>query len=93
MIIVARNWDTHDFAVKMMDWSAVRGSRLAYRCRRCGRHFGQFTATSRDVWAVDGQGRELEGKVSDRWLSEQCPGLFNMTDDDDRKRLSKPMVA
>jgi hypothetical protein len=22
-------WDTHDFMVKMLDWSAARGSRLA----------------------------------------------------------------
>ena len=83
------NWGIHDFAVKMLAWSAVRGSTLEYRCRRCGRSFHQFTATSRDIWAVDGEGRALEGIVSDRWLSAECPRLFGVTDDEDRKRLSK----
>ena len=82
------NWETHDFAVKMLAWSAVRGSTLEYRCRRCGRNFRQFTAASRDVWAVDGEGRALEGIVSNRWLSDKCPRLFSVKDDEDRKRLS-----
>ncbi len=84
-------WETHDFAVKMLDWSAARGSKLAYRCRRCGRIFHHFTAAGRDMWAVDGEGRALEGSVSDRWLSEGCPRLFNMKDDEDRKRLYNPV--
>ena len=87
------NWDTHDFAVKMLAWSAVRGSTLEYRCRRCGRNFHQFTAASRDVWAVDAEGRALEGNVSDRWLSDKCPRLFSVKDDEDRKRLSRAVGA
>lgn len=83
------NWDTHDFAVKMLAWSAVRGSTLAYRCRRCGRNFHQFAATSRGIWAVDEEGHALEGIVSDRWLAQACPRLVSVTDDEDRKRLSK----
>lgn len=87
------NWGTHDFVVKMLDWSATRGSRLAYRCRRCGRSFHHFTATSRDMWAIDGEGRALEGSVSDRWLSEGCPRVFSVKDDEDRKRLYKAIGA
>jgi len=87
------NWETHDFAVKMLDWSAARGSRLAYRCRRCGRNFRHFAAAGRNMWAVDGEGRTLEGIVSDRWLSEECPRLFSAKDDEDRKRLSKAVGA
>ena len=83
------NWETHDFAVKMLAWSPVRGSTLEYRCRRCGRNFHQFTAASRDVWAVDEEGRALELIVSDRWLSDKCPRLFRVKDDEDRRRLSK----
>jgi hypothetical protein len=87
------NWETHDFAVKMLDWSAARGSRLTYTCRRCGRKFCHFAAVSREAWAVDAEGRALEGIVSDRWLSEQCPRLFSVKDDEDRKRLSKAVAA
>ena len=87
------HWETHDFAVKMLAWSAVRGSTLEYRCRRCGRNFHQFSAASRNVWAVDGEGRALEGIVSDRWLSDKCPRLFSGKDDVDRKRLSKAVGA
>jgi hypothetical protein len=82
------NWETHDFAVKMLDWSAVRRSRLLYKCRRCGRNFCHFSAASRNTWAVDGDGRALEGIVSNRWLSEPCPRLFSVKDDEDRKLLS-----
>jgi hypothetical protein len=89
MVPANRNWKTHDFVVKMLDWSAVRGSRLAYACRRCGRRFCLFSAASREAWAVDGTGRALEGVVSDRWLSDECPRLFNAKDDEDRKRLPK----
>jgi len=85
-------WDTHDFKVKMLDWSAARGSRLAYTCRYCGRRFCSFTLQNHSAWATDGDGRALEGAVNDRWLSEQCPRLFNAKDDEDRKRLSKPMA-
>jgi hypothetical protein len=41
---------------------------------------------------VDGEGHALEPVVSDRWLSEDCPRLFNPNDDEDRKRLSKPLA-
>lgn len=87
------NWKTHDFAVKMLAWSALRGSTLEYRCCRCGRNFHQFTAASRNVWAVDGEGRTLEDLVSDRWLSDKCPRAFSVNDDEDRKRLPKAVVA
>ncbi len=83
-------WETHDFKVKMLDWSAARGSRLAYTCRFCGRAFCCFTIDSHGTWATDGNGKALESAVSDRWLSEPCPRLFDITDDQDRKRLSKP---
>ena len=83
----ARTWDTHDFAVKMLDWSAARGSRLAYTCRRCGRRFCQFTLYDQRLWAVDGENRTLDNKVSNSWLAEQCPRLFRATDEDDRKQL------
>jgi hypothetical protein len=89
MLPAKKNWETHDFMAKMLDWSPARGSKLAYRCRRCGRSFCHFTGVSRDMWAVDGEGRALDGSVSDRWLSEQCPRLFDVKDDEDRKRLSK----
>jgi len=93
MLPTKKNWETHDFAVKMLDWSAARGSKLAYRCRRCGRNFCHFTTAGRDMWAVDAEGRALESIVSDRWLSEECPRLFIVKDDEDRKRLSKAGVA
>jgi len=86
-------WETHDFAVKMLDWSAARGSRLAHTCRRCGRSFCHFAAESRRRWAVDTEGHALESNVTDRWLSEKCPRLFNMKDEDDRKRLIKALSA
>jgi hypothetical protein len=89
MLPALKNWESHDFAVKSLEWSAARGSKLAYRCRRCGRNFHQFTAASRDIWAVDAEGRALESIVSDRWLLAQCPRLFSPKDDDDRKQLSK----
>jgi hypothetical protein len=92
-LATARNWETHDFAVKMIAWSATRGSTLQYRCRRCGRSFHQFTTTSRDIWAVDGEGRALERIVSDRWLSDECPRLFSAKDEEDRKRLVKDVGA
>jgi len=83
-------WDSHDFKVKMLDWSATRGSRLACTCRRCGRVFCRFSIGNQEAWAVDGQGRALETEVSTRWLSEQCPPLSNPHDDEDRKRLRVP---
>jgi hypothetical protein len=85
------NWGTHDFLVKMLDWSAVRGSRLAYTCRRCGRGFCRFSL-SRDLWAIDGDGHSLDNLVSNRWFSEQCPRSFLAKDDEDRKQLSKSAV-
>jgi hypothetical protein len=87
------SWQTHDFAVKMLAWSAARGSTLGYKCRRCGRNFQQFTALSRGIWAVDAEGRALESIVSDRWLADECPRLFSAKDDEDRKRLSKVASA
>lgn len=89
----ASNLETHDFAVKMLAWSAARGSTLEYRCRRCGRRFHQMTVERRGIWAVDGEGRPLESVVTDRWLSDKCPRLFSVKDDEDRKRLSKVVPA
>jgi hypothetical protein len=91
--VAVNNWKSHDFAAKMLSWSEAQGSTLEYRCRRCGRSFRQFTAGRRGTWAVDREGRELEGGVSDRWLSDECPRLFNGKDDEDRKRLSKPAAV
>jgi hypothetical protein len=93
MAVAVGNWQSHDFTVKMLDWSAARGSRLLYRCRRCGRNFQCFSATSGEMWAVDDEGRALEGTVSDRWLSQECPRLFSVKDNEDRKRLSKAIAA
>ncbi len=87
------NWKTHDFAVKMLAWSAPRGSTLAYRCRRCGRSFQQFSAVSRGIWAVDDAGRALDSSVTDQWLSDKCPRLLSAQDEEDRKRLSKRASA
>ena len=87
-LAMKNNWQTHDFAVKMLAWSASRGSTLEYRCRRCERNFYQFSA-GRDIWAVDREGHALESGVSDRWLSDACPHLICATDAEDRKRLSK----
>jgi hypothetical protein len=83
-------WNTHDFAVKMLDWSAARGSRLAHTCRRCGRGFCRFTLLAHGVCAIDGDGRNLENSVSSRWLSEACPRINSQNDDSDRKRLREP---
>jgi hypothetical protein len=83
------NWGTHDFTVKMLDWSAARGSRLAYSCRRCGRKFSFFSLVSRDARAMDGEGRQLDSIISNRWLAEECPRSSSPKDDEDRKQLSK----
>jgi hypothetical protein len=83
-------WESHDFKVKMLDWSAARGSRLAYTCRRCGRDFCRFSIANVEAWAVDRQGRALETEVTGRWLSERCPHPPNIHDDEDRKRLRDP---
>jgi hypothetical protein len=83
------NWATHDFSVKLVDWSAARGSRLAYSCRRCGRKFYLFSLQSRDPWAIDAEGRPLDSMISNRWLAEECPRSFSAGDDEDRKHLSK----
>jgi hypothetical protein len=91
VLITKNNWNSHDFKVKMLDWSATRGSRLAYTCRHCGRKFCHFTLQDPAAWAVDGEGRALEHEISDKWLGEGCPRLFNANDDEDRKRLSRPM--
>jgi len=83
------SWSTHDFTFKMLDWSAARGSRLAYSCRRCGRKFCLFSLVSRDVWATDGEGRPLDSMISNRWLAEACPRSFSVKDEEDRKKLTK----
>jgi hypothetical protein len=83
-------WGTHDFKVKMLDWSAARGSRLAHTCRRCGRGFCRFTLLVHGVWAIDSDGRTLENSVSSRWLAEACPRTTTEDDDKDRKRLREP---
>lgn len=80
-------WDTHDFKVKMLDWSPARGSRLAHTCRRCGRGFCRFTVLDHGVWAIDGEGRALQASVTSQWLSEACPRATVEQDDKDRKRL------
>ena len=80
-------WETHDFKVKMLDWSAARGSRLRFSCRLCARDFCHFTTVNNGRWAVDSQGRPLETAVSARWLSESCPRIFTANDDEDRKKL------
>src|SRR5260370_42416356 len=83
--LIDKPWDTHDFKVKMLDWTAARGSRLAFTCRHCGRKFCHFTILHQGAWAVDGEGRPLESAVSNRWLSEKGPRLLNDRDDEDRK--------
>lgn len=85
--MLENQWNTHDFKVKMLDWSAARGSRLAHTCRRCGRGFCRFTVLSHGVWAIDGEGHVLENTVSNQWLSEACPRVTNESDNKDRKRL------
>jgi hypothetical protein len=80
-------WETHDFKVKMLDWSVARGSRLAYTCRLCGRRFCRFTVSTQGTWAVDGEARALDDAVTHRWLSENCPRLYQASDDKDRECL------
>ena len=80
-------WNTHDFKVRMLDWSATRGSRLGHTCRRCGRGFSRFPVLSYGVWAIDDQGRALESAVTDLWLSQPCPRAVKESDKRDRKRL------
>jgi len=76
----------------MLDWSATRGSRLAHTCRRCGRGFCRYSVLGHGVWAIDREGRALENRVSNQWLSEACPRVTNGNDDTDRKRLRDPEV-
>jgi len=85
-----RPWDTHDFRVRMLDWSSARGSRLAHICRRCGRGFSRFVRLSDGVWAIDADGRALETAVTDHWLAETCSHGGGENDDSDRKRLRDP---
>jgi len=87
--VIKRAWATHDFKVKMLDWSGARGSRLAYTCRLCSRRFCLFTILNRGTWAVDSEGHALEHAVSNRWLAESCPRLLINRDEEDRKLLSK----
>ena len=90
MNMIENPWDTHDFAVRMLDWSAARGSRLAHTCRRCGRAFCRFTLLAHGVWATDSEGRPLKNSATNRWLSEACPRITSENDDRDRKRLREP---
>lgn len=83
------SWGTHDFKVKMLDWSTFQGSRLGYTCRRCSRKFYHFTVLKQGTGAVDGESRALENAVTDRWLSQECPRHQSPTDYEDRKRLHK----
>jgi hypothetical protein len=85
------SWGTHDFKVKMLDWSAFHGSRLGDTCRRCGRKFCHFTVLKQGTWAVDGESRALENAVTGRWLSQDCPRYQSAADDEDRKRLREPV--
>ena len=85
-------WETHDFRVKMLDWSSARGSRLAHTCRRCGRGFSRFIHLSDGVWAIDDEGRALESAVTSRWLAEACNRSSIESDDSDRKRLRDPSL-
>jgi hypothetical protein len=87
-VIAPNNWKSHDFATKMLAWSAAQGSTLEYKCRRCGRRFRQFTAGRRGTWAVDGEGRALNGGVSNRWKLDECPRFSSSKDDQDRQQLS-----
>lgn len=80
------SWQTHNFKVKMLDWSADRGSRLAYLCRLCGRRFCMFAKQGGKIWAVDGDGHAIGVAANERWLSEACPPLFKAGDENDRKR-------
>ncbi len=83
-------WNSHDFKVKLLDWSATRGSRLAHTCRRCGRGFCRFTELGYGVWAIDADGRALVNTVSNQWLAEACPRVASGNDDKDRMRLRDP---
>lgn len=85
-------WSTHDFKVKMLDWSAARGSRLAHTCRRCSRGFCRFVLLMHGVWAIDGEGRVLEDAVTQQWLSEACPRVSNEGDNGSRARLRDSAV-
>lgn len=85
-------WLTHDFAVKMLDWSPLEG--LGRRFPAASADVASvilqfFTILNQQAWAVDQDGRALEGTISDRWLSEECPRLVRVQDDEDRKRLSR----
>jgi len=87
------SWVTHDFKVKMLEWSAFRGSHLAHTCRRCGRACRLFTLLRQGTWAVDGEGCALEDAVTDRWLSEDCPRHYSASDHEDRKRRRDSLIG
>jgi hypothetical protein len=63
------SWGTHDFKVKMLDWSAFHGSRLGYTCRRCGRKFCHFTVLKQGTWAVDGESRATRALLMTKTVS------------------------
>jgi len=63
------SWVTHDFKVKMLEWSAFRGSHLAHTCRRCGRACRLFTLLRQGTWAVDGEGCARARRRGDRSMA------------------------
>ncbi len=82
-------WESHDWKVKTIEsLAAGGGSRLAFRCRSCGRVFGHMTASHR-TWAVNQEGLTLTDEITSRWLAERCPGQSCESDDDDRSHLKK----
>ncbi len=89
-IRVKSPWGTHDFKVKTLEGATggAGGSRLGFTCRKCDRQFSQ-TPLNRRTWAINEAGMALESAVTDRWLSEVCPRLPAVTDED-RKRLRSP---
>lgn len=79
-------WETHDFKVTMLDWSADRGFRLAHLCRLCGRRFCQFTLVrGQGPWAVDSKGYALDSDVSDDGYQKNSHVSLRR-DENDRKR-------
>jgi len=64
MTTAKTTWNTHDFVVKMLDWTSGRGSKLAYTCRRCGRKFCHYSL-GHEAWAIDASGQALNSTVSE----------------------------
>ena len=57
-----------------------------FSCRRCSREFRCDTQRIA-AWAVNGDGKALEDRISQRWLGEACPGTPQTRDPSDRARL------